>query len=82
MVTKLYVDSASPVGSIIMWVSPSIPTNYLICDGSVFSGATYPQLAIVLGGTTLPDMRGYVPRGLDTTGSVDPLGAGRSLGDT
>lgn len=29
----------------------------------------------------LPEMRGYVPRGLDLAASVDPEGAGRFLGD-
>ncbi len=35
-------------------------TGWLLCDGSSFSGTTYPDLNTFLGGTTLPDMRGYV----------------------
>lgn len=33
---------------------------YLNCDGSTFSSSTYPQLAAILGSTTLPDARGRV----------------------
>jgi microcystin-dependent protein len=47
--------------------NPKLP--YLICDGSAFSGATYPALATQLGGTTLPDMRGRTMFALDPTGS-------------
>lgn len=35
----------------------SIPP-YLNCDGTTFSSATYPQLALLMGTTTLPDSRG------------------------
>lgn len=47
-----------PVGAILPFYGTSAPTNYLICDGSTFSGATYPALQTVLGGTTLPDLKG------------------------
>lgn len=46
-----------PVGSVIAWVVATPPTDWLICDGSAFSGVTYPDLATLLGGTTLPDLR-------------------------
>ena len=44
--------------SVPSWVSGSNPVPYLNCDGSTFSAATYPQLAIILGSTTLPDSKG------------------------
>lgn len=44
--------------SVPAWVSACSNPPYLSCDGSVFSAVTYPQLAIILGGTTLPDTRG------------------------
>lgn len=49
-----YAGSSVPI-----WVSPGclIPP-YLNCDGTTFSSGTYPALALVLGGTTLPDSRG------------------------
>lgn len=67
--------AAVPVGLVISWPALAIPTGYLLCDGSSFSSATYPSLAAVLGGTTLPDTRGYFLRG---RGGVDP-DVGRSL---
>lgn len=53
-----------PVGSYLTmpslpdWVSFSSKPPYLVCDGSTFSAGTYPALASILGGTTLPDCRG------------------------
>jgi len=44
--------------SVPAWVSGCTVPPYLNCDGSTFSAATYPQLAVVLGSTTLPDARG------------------------
>lgn len=38
--------------------SVAYPTPYLSCDGTTFSSSTYPALAEMLGGTTLPDTRG------------------------
>lgn len=56
------------VGSLLPYIGTVVPawvTNctippYLNCDGSTFSGSTYPYLATILGGTTLPDLRGRV----------------------
>jgi len=44
--------------SVPAWVSGSNPVPYLNCDASTFSSATFPQLATILGSTTLPDRRG------------------------
>jgi microcystin-dependent protein len=47
------------------------PVPYLNCDGTTFSSATYPQLANVLGTTTLPDSRGRTRFALNqTTGRI------------
>ena len=35
----------TPVGSIIAVMGNDAPTNYLKCDGSVYSIADYPELA-------------------------------------
>jgi len=44
--------------SVPAWVTGCTVPPYLNCDGSTFSSAVYPQLANILGGTTLPDARG------------------------
>lgn len=43
--------------SVPAWVSGCSVPPYLNCDGSAFSAVTYPQLAVICGGTTLPDSR-------------------------
>lgn len=44
--------------SVPTWVTSCTVPPYLICDGTAFSAVTYPYLNTVLGGTTLPDLRG------------------------
>src|SRR6185436_12170591 len=44
--------------SVPAWVSGCSVPPYLNCIGTTFSSATYPQLATILGSTTLPDQRG------------------------
>lgn len=44
--------------SVPAWISNCTVPPYLNCDGSPFSSAAYPVLATVLGGTTVPDLRG------------------------
>lgn len=56
------------VGSFWDYAGSSVPAwndgctvpPYLNCDGTTFSSATYPALATILGGTTLPDSKGRV----------------------
>lgn len=40
------------------WITSCTIPPFLNCDGSAFSGSTYPTLAGILGSTTLPDFRG------------------------
>ena len=69
--TKLYVDNAvssassTPIGTVLIWPSTSIPTNYLLCDGATYNTTTYAALFVVLGVNTTPDCRGYFIRGYD-----------------
>jgi hypothetical protein len=51
-----YLDYAGT--AVPSWVSNCTVPPYLNCDGSTFSGGTYPYLVGILGGTTLPDLRG------------------------
>lgn len=57
------VDS-TPAGVMLPYAGTSAPQGWLECDGSSYSKATYPKLAVALGFTgsgstfTVPDMRG------------------------
>lgn len=46
------------------------PHGWLECNGATFDGNTYPRLKTVLGGTTLPDLRGAALRGADSSNAV------------
>ncbi|MEM9888826.1 MAG: tail fiber protein, partial [Bacteroidota bacterium] len=63
------LSSLVPVGTIQMWPTSSPPTGWLICNGSSFSSSTYPDLANVLGGTTLPNFNGRFPLGVGNSGT-------------
>jgi microcystin-dependent protein len=60
-----------PVGTINAYAGTVAPEGWMFCDGSTFNGSTYPELQTVLGGTTLPDLRGVFLRGLDNGRGVD-----------
>jgi microcystin-dependent protein len=65
--------------SVPNWVSGCTKAPYLNCDGTAFSSATYPQLATILGGTTLPDARGRYRLATDqSAGRVSSAVAGFS----
>lgn len=57
-----YADIAVPT-----WVTACTKPPYLNCNGTVFSSATYPVLANMLGTTTLPDARGRYRATLNQT---------------
>jgi microcystin-dependent protein len=75
-----------PAGSVIMWAASAAPTNWLLCDGSVVSRATYPSLFASIGTTyntsgetieqfRLPNLKGRVVVGLDSSQTeFDTLG--------
>lgn len=69
--------SGGPIGSIVLWSKSTIPTGWLECNGTTFNSTTYPDLFTVLGGNTLPDLKGrfVLSRNdpslpLNTTGSI------------
>lgn len=75
-----YMDLATT--SVPLWIAACTVPPYLNCDGSTFSAATYPVLANMLGGTTLPDQRGRVRVALNQgTGRVTAAVSGVD-GDT
>lgn len=69
-VQEIYGPAAAPavpVGTIVDFIGATPPTGWLACNGATFSAATYPELAAVLGGTTLPDAQGRFRVGASTT---------------
>lgn len=67
------VNAQMPVGHIIM-IYGAAPSNYLLCDGAVFSGVTYPALAALLGGTNTPDLKDRLPVGASGTKALGSTG--------
>lgn len=81
LATKDYVDATAagggggaPIGSIIMWPTSTIPTDWLECDGSAIP-AQFTSLIALIGSST-PDLRGEFVRGWDNGRGID---VGRSL---
>jgi hypothetical protein len=52
-----------PIGTVVTWVLPNLPAGWLLCDGGVVDVALYPELAALLPGGTMPDLRGAFLRG-------------------
>lgn len=78
-----YWDHAG--SSVPNWVSGCTVPPYLNCTGATFSSATYPQLATILGSTTLPDSKGRTRFTLDqAAGRISSAGttgfSGSSVG--
>jgi len=74
---KTYVDTSinnlnnqgqlMPIGAIIAYYGLVAPTGWLLCNGATFDASVYTALNTLLGSNTLPDLRGYFLRGLDST---------------
>jgi hypothetical protein len=70
-----YIDLA--VTSMPAWITNCTVQPYLNCDGSAFSAGTYPALNAILGGNTLPDLRGRGRASLNQgTGRITTAGSG------
>lgn len=70
-----YLDYAGT--AVPNWVSNCTVPPYLICDGTTFSAVTYPRLNTILGGNTLPDLRGRARFYLDGgTSRITTAGSG------
>lgn len=80
--TTAVINQMVPVGTIVNYGgnANAYPPGWLLCNGSTFNQAQYPDLYAALGNSNLlPDLRGYFMRGLDTSGKIDPDGAGRTV---
>jgi len=82
------IGNPVPAGVITMWggTFDDVPEGYAACDGRLLSPTTYPTLYAAIGFNfgrsgslfATPDMRGVVPRGVDTSGAKDPDGDART----
>ena len=89
--TKADQFSYVPAGTVLPFAGDTAPSGWAICNGDPVSRTDYAELFTAIGelwgvgdGSTtfnLPDMKGQFLRGLDTSGVVDPDGAGRVVGD-
>ena len=85
----------TPIGTVIAVMGTAAPTNYLICDGTAYNIADYPELAVYFtgqfgsvnyfggDGTTtfaVPDLRGEFLRGSGTNGHLNQ-GSGSAVGE-
>lgn len=68
-------DTPLPAGMPIPWGKPTAPSGFFIMQGQGFNPSSYPKLASVYG-SSLPDLRGVVIRGLDLGRGLD---SGRSV---
>ena len=77
-------ENLVPTGSILSYAGNNAPEGWLICDGSAISRSDYSDLFNILGtlygegdGSTtfnIPDMRGRVAVGLNSSGNFNNLG--------
>lgn len=78
------VAQNTPAGTIKMWANDSgAPSGYVMCDGSVYSTASYPALFAAIGyafggsgsSFAVPDFRGQFPLGKATSGTGSGWGS-------
>ena len=60
-----------PIGTIVAFAGQVVPPKYLLCNGGAFSGATYPILASLLGGTNTPNLVGGIIAGGTTRSPIN-----------
>ena len=77
----VYWDMAA--SGVPAYISACTVPPWLNCNGGTFSAITYPQLAVLLGGTTLPDSRGQTRFTLNQgTGRITQSGGQGINGNT
>jgi len=83
---------AAPSGAIIAFGGTSVPSGYLLCDGTAYSRTTFSTLFGVIssnfgngdGSTTfnVPDFRGMFLRGVNGTSGNDPDASSRTANNS
>jgi len=73
--SKKYVDTSIPIGGIIMWsgVGVTLPSNWKLCDGFVYSGITTPDLRGRFVLSSGQGGGGLTNRGVGSTGGVETV---------
>ncbi len=86
---KYLTEQSIPSGSLMMYGAASAPTGWLLCDGTSYLRATYPNLFTAIGSTygsadgthfNVPDMRGRIPLGVGTGTGGGASGTGLPTG--
>lgn len=87
--TEWIRNNIAPAGSVMIWAGTTVPTGYLLCDGSAVSRTTYSDLFFAIGTTygvgdgsstfNLPNLMNVK---LLKGSSVQVIGNGMSLGLT
>lgn len=71
------------IGDIMQLYGTTAPSGkWLKCDGSAFDTTKYPNLYSLLGSNTVPDLNGYVLKGIGSNGNLsthDPITLGAKL---
>lgn len=71
------------IGDIMQLYGTTAPSGkWLKCDGSAFDTTKYPDLYSLLGSNTVPDLNGYVLKGIGSNGifsTHDPIALGAKL---
>lgn len=79
----------TPIGSVTAYAGSSVPTGWLLCDGSTVSQTTYADLYALIGTTygpasggnfTLPDLRGRAAVGVNAGGAAYLTSLGGTIG--
>ena len=78
--TEWIRNNIAPAGSVMIWAGTTVPTGYLLCDGSAVSRTTYSDLFSAIGTTygvgdgsstfNLPNFQDRVIQGSGTRGTV------------
>lgn len=80
----LEAGGPSPIGSVAMWLTPTPPAGWLLCQGQTnISATTFPQLAALLGQTAgmvnMPDLRDRFPVGAGVSMVLGATGGASSV---
>lgn len=85
------VFQAVPVGAILPYGGTTAPVDWLLCDGTEFKKADYPELVAIIGTAydnspaagnfNVPDLKGRAPIGAGTGAGLTARTLGQKVGD-